>query len=104
MTDTQQLLEEIKVLQTKLSKAEGALNLALSHLGYADVDHDSYMRTEYGCTVYGDDYVSCHCEDCEGYVLDKYGSYIIEGQGNSESARCDNDDCCYFDGGSEENQ
>ena len=43
------------ILKEKLEKAEGALEMALEHLGYVGADHDGFCNDKYGCNVYGDD-------------------------------------------------
>ena len=42
-------------LEVKLEKAEGALEMALEHLGYVGADHDGFCNDKYGCNVYGDE-------------------------------------------------
>jgi hypothetical protein len=56
------LLAEVKKLREELSKVEeerdkydGALNIALEHLGYQGADHDGFCKDKYECNVYGDD-------------------------------------------------
>ncbi|RZD54486.1 MAG: hypothetical protein CXT67_00285 [Methanobacteriota archaeon] len=60
----EELEDEIKDLQKKLDnlrqerdKYDGALNIALEHLGYQGADHDGFCRERYECNVYGDDLV-----------------------------------------------
>jgi len=47
-------LNEI-ILKQKLEKAEGALEMALEHLGYVGADHDGFCNDKYGCNAYGDE-------------------------------------------------
>tara|TARA_R110002051_G_scaffold176582_3_gene246554 strand:- start:1321 stop:1677 length:357 start_codon:yes stop_codon:yes gene_type:complete len=60
--DAPLLLEEVKRLRKELDevyqerdKYDGALNIALEHLGYQGADHEWFCREKYQCNVYGDD-------------------------------------------------
>ena len=62
MADAPLILAEYKKLREELSKVEeerdkydGALNIALEHLGYQGADHDGFCKDKYECNVYGDD-------------------------------------------------
>ena len=49
------LREELDEAQRERNKYDGALNIALEHLGYQGADHDWFCKEKYQCNVYGDD-------------------------------------------------
>jgi hypothetical protein len=63
-------------LQTKLDQAEGALSIALDHLGCQGADHEEWCAEGYGCNVYGDELLRCECEDCDTFLTNNWGDYI----------------------------
>ncbi|MAN62092.1 MAG: hypothetical protein CMI60_09105 [Parvibaculum sp.] len=50
-----QLSEELEAVEQERDKYDGALNIALEHLGYQGADHEWFCREKYECNVYGDD-------------------------------------------------
>ena len=104
LEEVKRLSEELKAVKRERDKYSGALELAIEQIGYTGmgIAYEERMREEEGITVYGDEYLSCDCEGCSGYVKDKYDDYIIKGIGNQESVKCDDEDCPYFYGEDEE--
>tara|TARA_B100001113_G_scaffold65898_1_gene50664 strand:- start:173 stop:457 length:285 start_codon:yes stop_codon:yes gene_type:complete len=89
-------------LKEKLEKAEGALEMALEHLGYIGADHDGFCRDGYECNVYGDELL--RCDVCSSYLVNTFEEYMtIESVGiSSKPIGCEDEDCCNFYGDEEE--
>lgn len=90
MTAFQVIELELSRLKRQLSQAEGALQMALDHLGWQGADHMGYCAEGYGCNVYGDDLLRCECEDCDTFLTNQYGDYItvpIDGLTKCEDCR-----------------
>ena len=103
-----ELLEEVKRLREELDKAEqerdkydGALNIALEHLGYQGADHDWFCKEQYECNAYGDELLKCDNTGCGGFLVNRYDDYVST-ISLSESAGCEDEDCCNYYKGSEE--
>lgn len=79
--------ELIEDLRRRLNKAEGALNIALEHLGWQGADHDKYCADNYDCNAYGDKLLKCKC-GCR--ATNTHGDYITWCYGD-ELPLCD--DC-----------
>tara|TARA_R100001510_G_C7441434_1_gene70483 strand:- start:40 stop:504 length:465 start_codon:yes stop_codon:yes gene_type:complete len=108
MADAPLLLAEVKRLRKELSKVEqerdkydGALNIALEHLGYQGADHDEFCKEQYECNAYGDELLKCDNIECGGFLVNRYGD-CISTISLSESAGCEDEDCCNYYKGSEE--
>ena len=106
--DYKELLAEVKWLREKLDEAEqerdknsGALNIALEHLGYQGADHGQFCKEQYECNVYGDELIKCDNIECGGFLVNRYGD-CISTISLSESAGCEDEDCCNYYKGSEE--
>lgn len=50
-----QLKEELSEVKNERDKYDGALTIALEHLGYQGIDHEYFCKEKYGCNVYGDE-------------------------------------------------
>jgi len=53
--EVKRLREELDEVYQERDKYEGALNIALEHLGYQGADHEWFCREKYQCNVYGDE-------------------------------------------------
>lgn len=65
--------ELIEDLQRRLNKAEGALNIALSHLGWLGADHYAFCVDNYDCDTFGDELLKC---ECGSRATNRHGDYI----------------------------
>tara|TARA_R110002012_G_scaffold62914_1_gene165494 strand:- start:28061 stop:28477 length:417 start_codon:yes stop_codon:yes gene_type:complete len=54
LAEVKQLREELDEVYQEKDKCEGALNIALEHLGY-HTNHEWFCREKYQCNVYGDE-------------------------------------------------
>jgi hypothetical protein len=108
IADAPKLLSEVKRLREELDKSyqerdknSGALNIALEHLGYQGADHEQLCKEQYECNVYGDELIKCDNIECGGFLVNRYGD-CISTISLSESAGCEDEDCCNYYKGSEE--
>ena len=98
--EVKRLREELDKAEQKRDKYDGALNIALEHLGYQDADHDEFCKEQYECNAYGDELLKCDI-GCGGLLVNRYGDYVST-ISLSESAGCEDEDCCNYYKGSEE--
>tara|TARA_R110001592_G_scaffold21153_4_gene85852 strand:- start:309 stop:740 length:432 start_codon:yes stop_codon:yes gene_type:complete len=101
LTQVKRLREELEEAKQKRDKNSGALNIALEHLGYQGADHEQFCKEQYGCNVYGDELIKCDNIECGGFLVNRYGD-CISTISLSESAGCEDEDCCNYYKGSEE--
>ena len=55
LAEVERLRKELDEVYKERDKYDGALNIALEHLGYQGADHEWFCREKYQCNVYGDD-------------------------------------------------
>ena len=57
LAEVERLRKELDEVYQERDKYEGALNIALEHLGYQGADHEWFCREKYQCNVYGDEII-----------------------------------------------